>query len=671
MGALIVVLVVLSQLAKAQARETREQGAQAVAEQIAAAAAEEAALAAQLSQLRQLKTTLAARIAETDLHAQRLAAEVQRLKQQVAVTSQKTGSLADMARLNQQLENLKAQQIFLLEQEEELQQALKKAKEKQDQPSRSFAIVPYRGPNETFRRPVYIECRADGVVLHPSGVRLSANDFPDTMGPGNPLSAALRATAVHYQSSGEQDVPYPFLLVRPNGIMAYYAARVALQWMDNEVGYELIDGEWDLALPKEDPQLTQVQARAVDASRQVLNQTQVAQRSLLDTTTGGGPETPRSYRVSRSLGGLVPADGMTPGDYDEPPRTTMPPGGFRPTNSSANDRYGAGGNSSTPYGSPGSKNAYAGSPGGTDRYGNPSDSNRYGEQGGSGTPNGGDDPFSPQIGRYGSNQQNQNPDGSNSPGGANGPNSRGGTTPNGSDLAADPSSGYPSTQSSLGQNGSGQMSGNQTTGQTPSGQSGGGQSGGQRPQDRYAGNTSSGSSSGSSAGSPSSSGSAGGSPSSGAQSASGPANFGGSGSPSGQQGSASSMANQRGKDWAIRSIRGPGTTAVTRPIRVICDIDRVVLLSEDRIPRAEKIITLESHTAAAVDPLQQAVTRRVQSWGIAGAGMYWRPTLQMEVTPLGQKRFEDFAILLENSGYQINRKQISSASIGRTPTTNR
>src|SRR6185437_6733355 len=34
----------------------------------------------------------------------------------------------------------------------------------------SFAIIPYEGPNQTRRRPIYIECRADGIFLQPEGV---------------------------------------------------------------------------------------------------------------------------------------------------------------------------------------------------------------------------------------------------------------------------------------------------------------------------------------------------------------------------------------------------------------------------------------------------------------------------------------------------------------------
>ena len=61
----------------------------------------------------------------------------------------------------------------------------------------SYAVVPYEGPNQTRRRPIYLECRADAVVLQPEGIRLTDADFNGPMGPGNPLAAALRAAREH------------------------------------------------------------------------------------------------------------------------------------------------------------------------------------------------------------------------------------------------------------------------------------------------------------------------------------------------------------------------------------------------------------------------------------------------------------------------------------------
>src|SRR5262249_762693 len=58
---------------------------------------------------------------------------------------------------------------------------------------KSYAIVPYKGKNGTFRRPIFIECTADAVTIQPEGIRLSAEDFDGPLRSGNPLAAAIRA----------------------------------------------------------------------------------------------------------------------------------------------------------------------------------------------------------------------------------------------------------------------------------------------------------------------------------------------------------------------------------------------------------------------------------------------------------------------------------------------
>ena len=126
------------------------------------------------------------------------------------------------------------------------------AKAKAEGKKRSFAIVPYEGPNSTHRRPIYIECRDDAVVLQPEGIVLGVHDFEGPMGPSNPLAMALRAEREYLLSQKGFDPqrdgePYPLLLVRPDGIVAYYAARAAMKSWGPEFGYEFIEADWKLA----------------------------------------------------------------------------------------------------------------------------------------------------------------------------------------------------------------------------------------------------------------------------------------------------------------------------------------------------------------------------------------------------------------------------------------
>ncbi len=134
----------------------------------------------------------------------------------------------------------------------------------------AFAIVPYTGPNGTRRRPIYLECTAEGVVFQPEGIVLREQDFAGLMGPGNPLDAALRAIREYLtetygrQAGGE---PYPLLIVRPDGAEAYALARSAMRAWDDEFGYELVDESMPLEFFQTDPALVQQINKAVKDAR--------------------------------------------------------------------------------------------------------------------------------------------------------------------------------------------------------------------------------------------------------------------------------------------------------------------------------------------------------------------------------------------------------------------
>ena len=142
---------------------------------------------------------------------------------------------------------------------------------------KSYAIVPYTGPSGTRRKPMYVECLQDKIILQPEGIIFGETDFDGHLGPGNPLAAAIRAGRDHLVSraSGSPSSagdPYPLLLVRPDGVPAYNVARVALSSWGSEFGYEFIDAEWKLAFPPPDPELAEVEQRAAEAARSQITQ---------------------------------------------------------------------------------------------------------------------------------------------------------------------------------------------------------------------------------------------------------------------------------------------------------------------------------------------------------------------------------------------------------------
>ena len=79
-----------------------------------------------------------------------------------------------------------------------------------------------------------------------------------------------------------------------------------------------------------------------------------------------------------------------------------------------------------------------------------------------------------------------------------------------------------------------------------------------------------------------------------------------------------SLAEKRGRDWGLRDA-GRGSVGVTRPIRIECYADRLVVVS-DHGPAANKTINFGPRSESAVNALVSAVWERIESWGIAGHG---------------------------------------------------
>ncbi|WP_347245310.1 hypothetical protein [Thermogutta sp.] len=179
----------------------------------------------------------------------------------------------------------------------------KREEAKRQSSARSYAIIPYQGPHGTRRRPIYLECRSDGVYLQPEGIRFPPEDFLGPLGPGNPLDAALRAVREEWLARHEFDPqkdgePYPLLIVRPSGIEAYYAARAAMTSWGTEFGYELVEDDWPLSYPPPDPRLAQEVQDAVTLARR-------RQQFLVQSAPGKYGNRPRRFRPAPTVGGAI------------------------------------------------------------------------------------------------------------------------------------------------------------------------------------------------------------------------------------------------------------------------------------------------------------------------------------------------------------------------------
>lgn len=135
-------------------------------------------------------------------------------------------------------------------------------------------IIPYQGANGTFRPPIYIECSKKGMHLRPSGMPLKASDFADAIRerPSNALAAAVRATehhyAITYKNAGEEVLePYPLLIVRPSGNVAFMLAKEALEAAEIDYGYQYVGEDKPLEFGDVEPQLVKSQMHAVATAR--------------------------------------------------------------------------------------------------------------------------------------------------------------------------------------------------------------------------------------------------------------------------------------------------------------------------------------------------------------------------------------------------------------------
>jgi hypothetical protein len=122
-------------------------------------------------------------------------------------------------------------------------------------------------------------------------------------------------------------------------------------------------------------------------------------------------------------------------------------------------------------------------------------------------------------------------------------------------------------------------------------------------------------------------------------------------------------AATRGQDWAFKQKAGR-SVPVRRTIHVVVRNDRLAILPDDAPPSIDtpssKVVPLKGDTVEAIDDLVAQVRNEIDSWGIAGEGLYWRPVLVLTVGPDGQRRADDLARLLKNSGLELKADGVAS-----------
>ncbi|MEB3148716.1 MAG: hypothetical protein VKL60_06795 [Sphaerospermopsis sp.] len=94
------------------------------------------------------------------------------------------------------------------------------------------------GQNQN-KQPRYIECRSDGIIIHPGEefVSLTALNFSYS-----PLQRLLEEVKVN------RDTQYLIVAIRPDGIEVFDQVRALIESEGIDIGYEPIDEGWTLKI---------------------------------------------------------------------------------------------------------------------------------------------------------------------------------------------------------------------------------------------------------------------------------------------------------------------------------------------------------------------------------------------------------------------------------------
>ena len=250
-----------------------------------------------------------ARVGAIENSIKRLLGEVERLHEAMkSLMEDNHAPSEDLAKLQQLL----AEKLKLREQAEA---ELKDLQEKHANLKCSYAVVPYRGPNGTFRRPIYIECRANSVVLQPEGIVLQVDDFITPDHRDNPMEMGVRTVRqylVETQQLQRDTEPYPLFLVRPSGIYAYEAALRSLGSWKGDFGYELIEEDWNLEYHQPSEELKQRLEQQIQIAR-------VRQAGYIQSAIARGAVGNRQQFRASSRGGLEQVGFVSGYPATEPP----------------------------------------------------------------------------------------------------------------------------------------------------------------------------------------------------------------------------------------------------------------------------------------------------------------------------------------------------------------
>lgn len=486
--------------------------------------------------------------------------------------------------------------------EEEKRKLSEKIEQQKDQ-TPAFSIIPYDGANRTTRRPVYLECTQEGVVIQPEGILITMEDLGPPHGPGNPLDASLRVLRTAYQARdnvyGITIPPYPLLLVRPDGIHSYALARSAMSGWDDQFGYELIDAQMELAFPEGIPdlknELTKTLAVAKDRQRTLVAAlparfSRNPYASTADDTWDSIDS--QSSKSQSSSGQSSERSGKSPQGTADSRRWEMvqqlPPGIVaNPASSELSDLNSLASDPQLPGLSQVAMSG--GSDGSVDQNSNQAPTNGASSSQIQGTQSQGSTVATSSSGPSGTNRFS--------------------SSSSGSSQGVASAAGQTAQQAELEQ--AIKEEGLKSKGQSS------------------------------------------------AQKGSGPSKSPGSDS------ELKPISVSAGKDWATTRMDNK-STPVSRPIRIIALQDRWLMCREGQDFKYDAEILLEQGPQAASEQLQQAIRERVESWGLSLPGGYWVPSLTVQTAADADQSVVRLQRLLEGSGVVIRTEPLVPPTRGNT-----
>ncbi|MDR0608654.1 MAG: hypothetical protein LBG58_00915 [Planctomycetaceae bacterium] len=599
MGALIMLLVVIARNVREQSVTVTDSVAEAVAEQqLSPEQAEE--ILEQIKMGTEEAEWFAENLNQSKKEAEKTLAEKQT---QLALAEKETQKVHDeikrLTALAEQLEHGEKTKENKVEELKSLLEQRKRQHQKEElelaelqketaKNTKSYAIIPYRGTAGTYRRPIYIECRDNKVIIQPEGIELTETDFLFANRPDNPLDTVLRVIRQYYIETNQivrGTEPYPLLIVRPSGVEAYEATRQAVGAWIQEFGYELVEENSKIEYPKPSEELKTRIEKQLEISRYRL-------AGYLNAVQAGLPATTRSpqYRLDH--------------------RGNVSPSGNEIATDSRNRRNNRNNHRGTERNRGMERNGQIGrnSPDGMPL--SPADNN-YQESSGNNP-----DPDISLIERRENAGNNPIPDNSipdNSVSGYSISGERNNVTqPNPTFGTQTIIAGIPAPV--------GQPYGSESFSQQQ-----------QQPQPFQA------------------------SP----QLPPTNSDYLKYSEPirqpppqlSGVPVTGHGATTNRVDNWALRDVT-PFSSAVSRNIKIQCEATRYILVPQTGLV-GSRVIPIDNSGYNAADKLVTVIWEFMDSWGIAGEKMYWRPVLQVKVIPGGEQRFLELKSLLQNSGIII------------------